>query len=133
MKELSPVNRKELTSVRLSQAQEVAIPKPFQQDILLFETHVAGTSHIEGIEELEPFIQIGDRLDFFREVTNSYDQNAIEIRNASGVKLGFLPQKDNIVFSRLMDAGKLLYGKIQSKELRGRWLKIQIEIYLQDL
>ena len=133
MKEISPVNRQELSSIRISQGHDVSVPKPFQKDILLFETHVAGTSHIEGIEDLEPFIQVGDRLDFFREVTNSYDQNAIEIRNTDGVKIGFVPQKDNIVFSRLMDAGKMLYGTVESKEMVGNWLKIQIAIYLQDL
>lgn len=38
---------------------------------------------------------------------------------------------DNIVFSRLMDAGKLLYGRISKKEKVGNWLKITMDIYLQ--
>jgi len=28
------------------------VPQPFERDIFLFDTHIAGTSHIEGIEEL---------------------------------------------------------------------------------
>ncbi len=43
---------------------ELAMPKPFEHDIFLFDTYVAGTTHIEGIEELEPHLNIGDKLDF---------------------------------------------------------------------
>jgi len=32
--------------------------KPFQRDILLFDTHIAGTTHIEGMDELEKHIHI---------------------------------------------------------------------------
>ena len=31
---------------------EVAMPTPFERDIFLFATTVAGTSYVEGIEEL---------------------------------------------------------------------------------
>ena len=33
--------------------------KPFQRDILLFDTHIAGTTHIAGMDELEKHIHIG--------------------------------------------------------------------------
>ena len=82
---------------------------------------------------LESFIQVYDRLEFFRDIHNSFDKNAIEIWNMDGIKIGFVPQKDNVIFSRLMDAGKLLYGKVTNKELQGNWVKINIRIYLQDL
>lgn len=107
--------------------------KPFQRDILLFDTHIAGTTHIEGMDELEKHIHIGDRLEFYRQQDNPYDANAIEIRNDMNVKLGYVPKADNIVFSRLMDAGKLLYGKVISKEILDNWVKIQIEIYLHEI
>lgn len=110
----------------------VDIPKPFERDIYLFDTHVAGTSYVEGIEELEPYLDIGARLDFFREPSNLYDQKAIVIKNADGVKIGYVPRVDNVVFSRLMDAGKLLFGRIMSKEIRHNWLKIKIKIYLHE-
>ncbi len=55
---------------------EVSMPKPFERDIFLFDTYVAGTSHVEGIEELEPHLQIGDRMAFFREPENPYDAQA---------------------------------------------------------
>lgn len=42
----------------------LAVPRPFERDIFLFATHVAGTSHVEGIEELEPYLNVDDKLDF---------------------------------------------------------------------
>jgi hypothetical protein len=40
--------------------------------------------------------------------------------------------KDNLIFARLMDAGKLLFGRISSKEKKGSWVKIDIKVYLQE-
>lgn len=110
----------------------LSIPKPFERDIFLFYTHVAGTTHIEGIEELEPHLNVDDRLDFFREPDNKYDKRAIVVKTTDGVKIGYVPREDNVVFSRLMDAGKLLYGRISEKEVRGSWIKINIKIFLHE-
>ena len=96
---------------------ELSIPKPFEKDIFLFDTYVAGTTHIEGIEELEPHLNNDDRLEFFREPDNRYDKQAIVIKTVDGVKIGYVPKQDNVIFARLMDAGKLLFGKITSKEV----------------
>lgn len=107
-------------------------PTPFERDIFLFETHIAGTTHIENIHEIEKDLKIGDRLKFYREPKNPYDEGAIVIKTEDRVKIGYVPQKDNIVFARLMDAGKLLFGKIKTKELIGDWVKIEIEIFLHE-
>ncbi len=111
---------------------EIAIPKPFERDIFLFDTHVAGTSHVEGIEELEPHLNIDDRLAFFREPDNPHDSQAIVIKNADGVKIGYVPKADNVIFARLMDAGKLLFARITSKEITDGWLRIGIRVYLRE-
>lgn len=108
------------------------IPKPFATDILLIETHIAGTTYIEGIEELVEYLHIDDRLDLLREVDNKFDKYAIIIKTIDGVKLGYVPRKDNIILSRLMDAGKLLYAKIISKKHIDSWLNISIEIYMNE-
>ena len=110
----------------------LTIPKPFEHDIFLFDSYIAGTSFIEGIEELEPHLKIDDRLDFFREPDNPYDTKAIVIKNTDGIKVGYVPREDNVIFSRLMDAGKLLFGRITNKEMKGKWLKINIKIYLHE-
>jgi len=112
--------------------REISIPKPFEKDIFLFDTYVAGTTHIEGIEELEPHLNVDDRLEFFREPDNRYDKQAIVIKTVDGVKIGYVPKQDNVIFARLMDAGKLLFGKITSKEKKGSWVKIYIKVFLHE-
>ncbi len=121
-----------LVSLIHGKGGDIAIPKPFERDIFLFDTHVAGTGYIEGIEELEPHLNVDDKLDFFREPDNPHDDRAIVIKNADGVKIGYVPKADNVIFSRLMDAGKLLFGKITSKERVGKWLKIDIKVFLHE-
>lgn len=111
---------------------EISIPKPFGKDIFLFDTYVAGTTHIEGIEELEPHLNVDDRLAFFREPDNRYDTQAIVIKTVDGVKIGYVPKQDNVIFARLMDAGKLLFGKITSKEKKGSGVKIYIKVFLHE-
>ena len=40
------------------------LPKPFERDIYLFDTYVAGTSHIHGIEEIGDKLKEDERLVF---------------------------------------------------------------------
>ncbi|ATD29821.1 restriction endonuclease [Macrococcus sp. IME1552] len=112
--------------------KNLTVPLPFAREIFLFDTYIAGTSHIEGLEELYAYLMVGSLLNFYREPDNPYDAQAIMIKNADGVKLGYIPKADNIIFSRLMDAGKLLFGKISSKSMNGNWVKIKIDIFLKD-
>lgn len=132
MDELNKTGKSGLVSLLHGKNGEITIPKPFERDIFLFDTYVAGTSHIEGMEELEPHLQTGDRLDFFREPDNQYDAQAIVIKTADGVKIGYVPRQDNVIFARLMDAGKLLFGRISEKEKKGKWVKISIDIFLHE-
>ena len=129
---MNKTGKSRLVSLLHGKNGEISIPKPFERDIFLFDTYVAGTSHIEGMEELEPHLQTGDRLDFFREPDNQYDAQAIVIKTADGVKIGYVPRQDNVIFARLMDAGKLLFGRISEKEKKGKWVKISIDIFLHE-
>ncbi len=115
-----------------SQNGELTMPKPFEREIFLFDTYIAGSSFVEGIEELEKHLNEGEKLDFFREPDNKYDSKAIVIKTDNGVKIGYVPRNDNAIFSRLMDAGKLLFGRISSKKGSGKWVKINIKVYLQE-
>lgn len=116
----------------LGKESGIVIPKPFERDIFLFDTFVAGTTHIDEIETIGSSINEGDKLVFYREPENHYDTQAIRIETVKNEKIGYVPQQDNIVFSRLMDAGKVLFGKVTEKEKRGNWLKIEIKIYLHE-
>lgn len=120
-------------SIISAQQSGLDLPLPFEREIFLFDTHVAGTTHIENIKSLEAGFKIGDQVNFFREPTNPYDPQAIRIETGGYQKIGYVPRTDNVVFSRLMDAGKNLYGKIVSKEWQDQWLKIEIKIYLKEI
>ena len=104
--------------------------KPLSREIHLFDTYVAGTTHLKDTSVLGS-IKIGDKL-FLQREDNKFDDNAILILDESKRKLGYVPERDNVVFARLMDAGKLLCGKIKSIEPKGTFRLINIEIYLID-
>ena len=86
------------------------ILQPLIQEIHLFDTYIAGTTYLEDPSVLED-IKTGDRLSLQRE-DNKFDEHAIVVLNSEKKKLGYIPEKDNLIFSRLMDAGKTLCAKI---------------------
>lgn len=104
--------------------------KPLIREIYLFDTYVAGTTHLEDDAVLNQ-IQPGDKLTLQRE-DNKFDQNAIMLFTEQHKKLGYVPEKDNVIFARLMDAGKLLIARIKNHNLRGSFHQITIGIYLVD-
>ena len=104
--------------------------KPLQREIHLFDTYIAGTTYLKDKSVLEN-IAAGDRLILQRE-DNKFDEKAILILNEQKQKLGYVPERDNIVFSRLMDAGKLLTAKVLNKEQKGTFTQIRISIFLVD-
>ena len=104
--------------------------KPLIREIHLFDSYVAGTTHLEDQTVLNE-IKVDDKLSLLRE-DNKFDSNAIIIKTESQKKLGYVPEKDNIIFARLMDAGKMLAAKIKNIEKKGSFTKIAIGIYLVD-
>lgn len=104
--------------------------KPLVKEIHLFDTFIAGTSYIE--KELLEKLKVDDKLTLQRE-NNKYDAKAILVLNSEKQKIGYIPEEDNIIFSRLMDAGKLLTAKIESINIKGDWYKVRIKIYLMDI
>ena len=104
--------------------------KPLQREIHLFDTYIAGTSYLKDKSVLED-VFAGNSLILQRE-DNKYDDKAILILNEKKQKLGYVPEQDNVVFSRLMDAGKLLAAKVLNREQKGTFTKIRVSIYLID-
>lgn len=132
MNDLVKKEQGNLIEYLINQETGLDLPKPFERDIYLFDSHVAGTSHIDNIESIGEQIKDGDRLVFYREPNNETDPQAIRIETLNKEKIGYVPRQDNIIFSRLMDAGKVLFAKVVEKELLGKWLKIKIKIYLHE-
>lgn len=106
------------------------IIKPLVREIHLFDSFVAGTTHLQNQDVLTQ-IAVGDKLTLRRE-ENKFDSNAVVILTEDQKKLGYIPEKDNVVFARLMDAGKMLIAKISSIEKKGSFTQIRIGIYLVD-
>lgn len=109
---------------------EIALPIPFGQEVFLFDTTVAGTTHIKNLSEIE--LKSNQKLLFFREPDNQHDKNAIAISTENRTKIGYVPQADNPIFARLLDAGKVLYARVSDKYYRGSWMVIHIKVYLED-
>lgn len=125
------LTKKEETMVSLVQGNELGdIIKPLIKEIHLFDSYIAGTTHLDDKTVLEQ-IKIGDMLTLQRE-NNKFDSNAILILNDGKKKLGYVPEKDNIIFARLMDAGKLLKAKITKIDQKGSFKQISVGIYLVD-
>lgn len=123
------VHKENLVSVIENKGLDSVI-KPLSQEIHLFDSYVAGTTHLKDKSVLEN-IKVGDSLSLQRE-DNKFDSNAIIVLNSAKKKLGYVPEKDNIVFARLMDAGKLLMAKISKITQKGSFTQISIGIYLVD-
>lgn len=132
MSDLVKIDNGDLIEYLMKTGSGIDLPKPFERDIYLFDTYVAGTTHIEGIENIGESLKDDDRLVFYREPENEHDPQAIRIETLGKDKIGYVPRQDNVIFSRLMDAGKVLFAKVVEKEMRGKWLKIKIKIYLHE-
>lgn len=132
MSDLVTQDQGELIQYLFGNKSGLALPQPYERDIFLFDIYVAGTTHIENIEAIGSTLHEGDKLIFYREPDNPHDPQAIRIETIKGEKIGYVPQQDNVIFSRLMDAGKALFGKVMSKEMRRKWLRIEVKIYLHE-
>ena len=114
------------------------VPMPFERDILVLESYIAGTSHVEGIEEIAKALKIGEELDLFRQPDNDHDDKAILVKTKAGVKLGYIKRMQNEVMARLMDAGKSFRAYISDKEILPSrisdepWVKISIKVYMHE-
>ncbi len=104
---------------------------PFAREIMLIECHIAGTSH-RDVKTVEPSLAPGAFLVLQREPANPHDPLAIMIFDEAGHHLGYVPRAKNEALARLMDAGKLLFGKLETKTWVGDWLKVQARLYLRD-
>ena len=129
----------------LNSGSGVSLPLPFEQDIFLYGTEIAGTQYPENIDELYEKLKLGDILALVREPDNPYDEYAIRIdvdvdgipgyepsQLSPNLKLGYVPRAFNKPFARLMDAGKLLYGVVRDKQHYAGYHKIVVKIYMRD-
>ena len=125
------IDPKYLEIVRTS-LDKTGLPKPFVQEVELLNCNIAGTTFL-NLKDIEPNLKKNQLLVLKREPKNKYDDKAILILTEEGQKLGYVPQEKNEILSSLMDAGKLLFGRLDEKNWVGRWLRLDIQVYLRDL
>ncbi len=108
------------------------LPKPFVQEVELLSCHIAGTTFLD-LDYIEPKLIKSQLLILKREPKNKNDDKAILILTEEGEKLGYVPKEKNEVLSNLMDAGKLLFGRLNDKSWIDTWLRLDIQVFFRDL
>ena len=124
------IDPKYLEFVRTSLDEE-GLPKPFVREVELLNCNIAGTTFLD-LDEIEPELKKYQLLMLIREPKNENDDKAILILTEDGQKLGYVPKKKNEVLSNLMDAGKLLFGRLNEKTWVDTWLKLDGQVFLRD-
>ncbi len=104
---------------------------PFSSEIFLLSTTVAGTTHCENIEEISEKLLPLTTLSTKRKPYNEHDNLAIAILYGD-TQIGWIPQDDNEVISRLMDSGKIIICKVKNAEWKGKWFKVKVDVFMVD-
>ena len=125
------IDPKYLEFVRTS-LDKTGLPKPFVQEVELLNCHIAGTTFLD-LDDIESKLTNNQLLMLKREPKNKNDDKAILILTEDGQKLGYVPKEKNEVLSNLMDAGKLLFGRLNKKTWVDNWLKLDVQVFLRDL
>ena len=104
---------------------------PFARELIVLECQVAGTSY-QDLEAIEPLLNTNDRFLLIRESENEHDNFAVAIYTSRREKLGYLPRAKNETIARLLDAGKMIFGILRTKEWVDEWLKLELVVWLVD-
>jgi len=99
------------------------------EHILLQASPLAGFQYYDG-KRVWAEMHEGDRLELVREPHNAYDSRAVRVE-WHGVKLGYVPRRDNEAVARLLDRGNRLEARISRlSPSRNPWQRILFEVYL---
>ena len=114
-----------LEAVEMNGIENVIMP--LMNEIFLSFTDIAGTRYCDN-QDVFKRLEKNDPLLLERESDNKYDSNAIKVLTADGEKLGY-----NSIFTRLMDAGKILHARVYScyKADYAQWY-VSIKICMMD-
>ncbi len=85
---------------------------PFSKEIYIGRQSIVGIRFQGGAKALVKDLKPGDRISLIREPENEYDEQAVMALDGQGRKLGYIPRRENLVMSALMDHGKVFYGVI---------------------
>ncbi len=95
--------------------------------IVVQRSPLAGFRYYEARQVWQD-MKVGDRLELVREPDNPYDAGAIRVE-WRGVKLGYLPRRDNAAVARQMDRGAALEARVAGlRENRNRSVRLEFEV-----
>lgn len=105
-----------------------ASPAPAAEAVIVVQrSPLAGFRYYEASEAWR-HMAVGDRLQLVRETDSPYDANAVRV-DWRGVKLGYVPRRDNAAVARQMDRGAALEARVASvRENRNRSVRIELEV-----
>lgn len=131
---LSVLTKNEVSLIMKNELGELI--KPLHQEVFLYDSYVAGTTYVK---DRSVFDELGedDELILQREPDNRFDENAILLFDKKKRKVGYVPEKDNPVFARLMDAGKMIKARIRNVETDisssgSVYTRVDISLFLID-
>lgn len=105
--------------------------KPLQQVIYLDSVYIAGIRYLDSQDPVEA-LKKDDILLLEREPENPADPLAVKVTDRNGCKLGYIPRKSNVVYARLMDAGKMIQAKVVKKKEQQTFHAVKIALSLVD-
>lgn len=103
----------------------------FTREIFLLDIVVAGTTFCKEIQEIERYLEPEMNLRMVRDPKNIYDKMAIAILYEK-TRIGWVPKELNLIISRLMDAGKAFFCRIEKVERINKWIKINAKIIMVE-
>lgn len=101
------------------------------REIFLYGCEVAGSQYLDLEKHVLPKLQENDPLVLMREPDNKFDEHAISVYTTNGLKLGYLPKNNNLILSRLMDEGNLLFGKTKTFHWDRKSLYLVVKAYMR--
>ena len=123
--------RKFLRAALAAAALSNAAPAPAAEAVIVVQrSPLAGFRHHDAAETWR-HLTVGERLQLVREGDNPYDANAVRVE-WRGVKLGYVPQRDNAAVARQMDRGAALEARVAVlRENRNRSVRIEFEVVVR--
>jgi hypothetical protein len=120
--------RKHLRAALAAAAISTAAPAPAAEAVIVVQRSPLAGFRYHDAAETWRHLAVGDRLQLVREGDNPYDANAVRVE-WRGVKLGYVPQRDNAAVARQMDRGAALKARVAVlRENRNRSVRIEFEI-----
>jgi HIRAN domain len=120
--------RKHLRAALAAAAISTAAPAPAAEAVIVVQRSPLAGFRYHDAAETWRHLTVGDRLQLVREGDNPYDANAVRVE-WRGVKLGYVPQRDNAAVARQMDRGAALEARVAVlRENRNRSVRIEFEI-----